>query len=209
MMLGNMTPILVGDDRWGDKNEQRTQLALDALIKNKDIQVVLLGVALRSLFGVPELYTASQIDKSEKYQSSLDGISKTIQALKENQKKVVFFIDHPAFPDPKSCISGGLTNNEFLNKIFYRKLNPRCSISYEQYRIDSARYYKWVEELKQRHPDMLVYDPAPLLCDIANNRCDISVNGKFLYSYGDHLSDYANSLIAKDLLPRISGMIQK
>jgi hypothetical protein len=46
---------------------------------------------------------------------------------------------------------------------------------------------------------MVVYDPTPLLCDIPNNVCRVTEDGKFLYSYGDHISDFANSMIAKDM----------
>jgi hypothetical protein len=31
----------------------------------------------------------------------------------------------------------------------------------------------------------------------------MSRNGQFLYSYGDHLSDHASSLVARDLLARL------
>jgi hypothetical protein len=118
-------------------------------------------------------------------------------------------MDHPGFPDPKSCISGGMTKSEFLNQFLYRKENHRCSMTYEQYRYDSQRYFEFVADLKRLHPSLFVYDPISLVCDIRNNRCEISKEGKFLYSYGDHLSDYANSMIAKDLLPKISQLLKK
>ena len=42
-----------------------------------------------------------------------------------------------------------------------------------------------------------------------DGHCMISKNGKFLYSYGDHLSDYGNSLVAKDFLLQISPFLKK
>jgi peptidoglycan/LPS O-acetylase OafA/YrhL len=207
MMLGNMTPIIAEDSRFDPKNQLRTKLALEAVIGNKKIEVVMIGVALRSLFGVQEVYTQDSMASSPHYQSSLIGLDGTITLLESAGKKVVFLIDHPGFPDPKSCISGGMTKNEFLNQFFTRKFNSRCSISYKQYQSDSQRYFDLIGDLKNRHPNLYVYDPTPLLCDIPNNQCEISKDGKFLYSYGDHLSDYANSLIARDLLPKISRLL--
>jgi hypothetical protein len=209
MMLGNMMPIIAEDSRFGRKNQLRSKLALEALIGNKKIEVVMIGVALRSLFKVQEVYTQDSMANSPHYQSSLMGLDGTITILESAGKKVVFLVDHPGFPDPKSCISGGMTSSDFLNQFFFRKVNPRCSVTYEQYQKNAKRYYEFVKDLSRLHPQMYVYDPAHLVCDVANNRCEISKNGKFLYSYGDHLSDYANSMIAKDLLPKITHFLKK
>ena len=202
MILGNMNPIMSGG-----KNGLRSQLAFSVLTENKNIEVVLLGTS-RFLFAAFESDTAESLSRSARYEKNRTGISNTILALESSGKKVVFFIDHPIFPDPKSCISGGMTKSEFLNHFFYRKVNPRCSMTYEKYQIDSTRYLDFVTDLKKKHPQLFVYDPSPLLCDIPNNRCEIAKDGKFLYSYGDHLSDYANSLIARDLLPKISKFLK-
>jgi hypothetical protein len=208
MMLGNMTPVTAEASRFDTKNQLRTKLALEAVIGNKNIEIVMLGIALRSVFGVQEIYTQESVENSAHYQSSLIGLDSTIGQLKDAGKKVIFFVDHPGFPDPKSCISGGMTKSEFLNQFLTRKVNQRCSISYQQYQVDSQRYFDLITDLKKRHPNLYVYDPNPLLCDIQNNKCEISKDGQFLYSYGDHLSDYANSLIAKDLLPKISRLLK-
>ena len=208
MMIGNMTPVAPEVTRFDEKNTLRTQLALSAVVNNKAVEVVLLGIALRSIFAVQETYSYEAMAKSAQYQNSLVGLHKTIDLLEKSGKKVIFFMDHPGFPDPKSCISGGMTKSDFLNQFLYRKENPRCSMTYEQYRHDSQRYFEFIADLKRLHPNLFVYDPIPLVCDIPNNRCETFKDGKFLYSYGDHLSDYANSMIAKDLLPKISHLLK-
>ena len=65
------------------------------------------------------------------------------------------------------------------------------------------------QALQEKNPSLIVYDPTHLVCDVANNQCGISKDGQFLYSYGDHYSDYGNSMIAKDLLPKISHLLKK
>jgi peptidoglycan/LPS O-acetylase OafA/YrhL len=208
MMLGNMIPIISEPPQVRDKHSNKTEVALNVLVNYPKIEVVVLGVALRSIFRVPEVYTQQEMMASPHYQKSLLGLDKTITILEKANKQVIFFMDHPGFPDPKSCIGGGMTHSELLNKFFQRKINPKCSITYDQYLLNSQRYFDLVSELEKLHPRMYVYDPNPLLCDIPNNICQISKNGKFLYSYGDHLSDYANSMIARDLLPKISHLLK-
>jgi hypothetical protein len=209
MMLGNMIPIIAELSQAKDKHTIKTEIALNALINNPDVEVVVLGIALRSLFRVPEVYSQKDMITSTHFRDSLVGLDKTITILEKANKQVVFFMDHPGFPDPKSCIGGGMTGSELLNSLFQRKINPKCSITYEQFRLNSQRYLDLISELKKLHPRMYVYDPNALLCDIPNNICEISKNGNFLYSYGDHLSDYANSMIARDLLPKISHLLKK
>ncbi|WP_374954969.1 SGNH hydrolase domain-containing protein [Paraburkholderia sp. BL21I4N1] len=57
-----------------------------------------------------------------------------------------------------------------------------------------------VDQLTACHLDLTVYNPASVLCDSQRNVCPMTMNGKYLYSYGDHMSDYANGLIAERFL---------
>jgi hypothetical protein len=177
---------------------------------NKDINAVLLAPAARSIFWSWVRCTTREVmDASPHFDEGLLGVSNAIQLLEKAGKRVMFLVDHPGFPDPKSCISGGLTKSEFLNQFLYRKENPLCSMTYEQHMHTNERYRLWIKTLQEKHPSLIVYDPTSLVCDVANNQCGISKDGQFLYSYGDHLSDYGNSMIAKDLLPKISHLLKK
>ena len=69
-----------------------TNIALDSLVKNNDIEVVMIGVAVRSLFGVPETYTDEDLQKSPYYQDSFLGLTKTIASLEKAGKKVIFLV---------------------------------------------------------------------------------------------------------------------
>jgi hypothetical protein len=84
-----------------------------------------------------------------------------------------------------------------------RKENPRCTLRYRDHLAGTQPYRQLIAALQQRHPKLTVYDPTPLLCDTAHDVCRITDAGRFLYSYGDHISDYANSRIAKDMLKAV------
>jgi hypothetical protein len=68
----------------------------------------------------------------------------------------------------------------------------------------TAAYGAIVVQLKKRHPDLVVYDPASVLCDIDRDTYPMTMNGKYLYSHGDHISDYANGQIADQLIPLLT-----
>lgn len=199
MMIGTVSPPEL-DAATDDRQQIKNLLALQTVVQNPSIKVVALTVALRGIFPLSEdtgfiaVNAAPSAGKIAVY-------SRTIQQLEQAGKRVVFVIDNPTFPDPTSCISGGATSNSFLNRFLRRKENPRCTIRYSDHLAGTRAYQQFVVELKRLHPDLTIYDPTPLLCDITNNVCTITQDGKFLYSYGDHISDHANSMIARDMLP--------
>jgi len=205
MMIGSVYPP-EGDATSEDRQQLKNRLALETIIHSPSIKAVVLAVALRDIFPVDRdtgFLAKDFVPSSEKIAS----YSLTIQQIEQAGKRVVFFIDNPTFPDPTSCISGGATSSPFLNQFLRRKKNPYCTIRYTDYLAGTRVYRQFVGELKRLHPSLIVYDPTPLLCDIPHNICTVTHEGKFLYSYGDHISDYANSMIAKDMLSVIGKLI--
>jgi peptidoglycan/LPS O-acetylase OafA/YrhL len=209
MMIGNAIPMTGDIPRLQGRNAKKNEYVLNAILKNKDIQFVLLAPAARSIFSLGEVYTRELMDASPHFDEGLLGVSNAIKALEGAGKRVGFLVDHPGFPDLKSCISGGLTKSDFLNQFLFRKENPLCSMTYEQHVHTNERYRLWIKMLQAKHPSLIVYDPTNLVCDVANNHCGIAKDGQFLYSYGDHYSDYGNSMVAKDFLAQLPSLLKK
>ena len=204
MMIGTVYPP-EGDVASQDTQQTKNRLALETIAHSPSVKIVVLNVAMRGIFPVNSetgFIEANVVPPPEKVAS----YSKAIQQIEQAGKQVVFVVDNPTFPDPTSCVSGGATSSQFLNQFLRREENHFCTISYTDQLAGTHAYWLFIEELKRLHPNMAVYDPTPLLCDIAHNVCTITREGKFLYSYGDHISDYANSLIARDMLPFISKL---
>jgi len=54
--------------------------------------------------------------------------------------------------------------------------------------------------IKQQYPgDVTIFETLPYLCDETKGVCQPYKNDRLMYSYGDHISDYAAGLIGKDL----------
>ena len=209
MMIGNAVPMMGEISRFNAKDIQRNKYALQALLENQNIEFVLLAPAVRSLFSLKDVYSKELMDSSIYFDEAQQGVSNAIKALEGAGKRVGFLVDHPGFPDSKSCISGGLTKSDFLNQFLFRKENPLCSMTYEQHVHTNERYRLWIKMLQAKHPSLIVYDPTNLVCDVANNHCGIAKDGQFLYSYGDHYSDYGNSMVAKDFLAQLPSLLKK
>lgn len=199
LMIGSVSPAANAPE---NQQQFKNRLAFQTIISNPSVKVVVLTIALRGIFPVDKdtgYIPANTSISPEK----ISDYSQAIQQLEQAGKRVVFVIDNPTFPDPTSCVSGGVTSSSFLNRFLQRRKNPYCTIHYSDHLAGTRVYRQFISELKHLHPDMTVYDPAPLLCDIPHNLCTVTRDSKFLYSYGDHISDYANSIIARDMLPVI------
>ena len=181
--------------------------AYAAIDNNPDMKVVVLSNALRGMFRLDPLTgLIAQHSTSEEIDAHVATYSRMIRHWQANGRHVVFVIDNPTLPDPNSCISGGLTRFELLNTVLQRQQNPQCLLRFTDHLKGTAAYQEFITKLKHDNPDLLVYDPLPLLCDIPADTCTIAKEGKFLYSYGDHISDHAGMLMAKDMLPLINAM---
>ncbi len=202
-VMGNMPPLLGGQISTDKKDQIRTQIFLDAINRNEDVKTIVIVAALRTLYGAPEVYQIHHLQNSKLIEARYQGLKEAIDFLSKKGKQIIVIKDHPAFPDPKSCIGGGMTQSHFLNNFFYRNENPRCHLTYQQYQYDSTPYHQLMTDLSKEFPFIKMFDLADYLCNQEKNICPMHESGQFLYSYGDHLSDYANSKLAKILLPQI------
>lgn len=185
-------------------SEGLAKLAMERITADPAIKTVVLHNALRGFTALNQ--TTGLIDYAvtpEKITSWVDAYSNAIQTLEKSGKRVVFVIDNPTLPDPSSCISGDMTPLAWLNKLIYRNVNPHCTVQYTDHIKGTAPYQTFLKQLQAANPSLLVFDPLQQLCDIPNNICTYAENRIFLYSYGDHISDYAGSKIARELLPLI------
>jgi peptidoglycan/LPS O-acetylase OafA/YrhL len=189
-----------------DRQQIKNRLAFQIVTDNPSIKVVALVVALRDIFPVDNESGFIKGDIATTVAKRIADYSQTIQKLEQVGKRVVFVIDNPTLPDPRSCISGGMTSSPMLNQFLRRKQNPHCTIRYTDHLAGTNAYRKFVAELGRLNPGLIIYDPTPLLCNISQNICTITREGKFLYSYSDHISDYANSIIARDMFPLIQEL---
>ncbi|MBF0416107.1 MAG: acyltransferase [Magnetococcales bacterium] len=183
--------------------EDKSRRAYDGIVANPSIRWVVLVNAMRSLFPVNRETGWIAGDTAPIAEQYRVAFNRVIRGMEGVGKRVVFVIDNPTLPDPRSCIGGGMTSSPLLNHIFWRKLNERCTLRYSDHRRGTEVYRHWVDRLVADNPGLMVYDPTPLLCDVERDMCSITRNGQFLYSYTDHMSDYANSRVARELLGRL------
>jgi peptidoglycan/LPS O-acetylase OafA/YrhL len=162
-------------------------LALKALMR-EPVRTVVLAFAARSMVG--------RMENSER------GVEHVASALLKAGKRVVIVIDNPTvteqFDRPSTCAR--MLRVPLLRDVAAGK---RCEVSYARHLALTREYRAALDRIAAAHPDLLFFDMAPFLCDIPRDLCPVARDGKYLYSYGDHISDTANEMAAKLLLPTL------
>jgi hypothetical protein len=133
---------------------------------------------------------------------AMKGLDASIAALHRAGIRVVLIIDKPTLPDPGRCIDRRTLAPSIVRRVLDtapRSPNDRCAISYQTHLTQTRQYRDIVDQLQQRHPELIVYDPVGVLCDRQHDTCPMIIGDKFLYSYGDHISDFANGRMAKEI----------
>ena len=195
------TPIGAGAD-------PRIQQVFESVSKTPHIEVVAIANTVSSLFPLDKLTGLITSDSPDPF-AQLDIWSEQIASLENAGKKVIVIIDNPTFPDPTSCIEGGLTTSSFFNQVFTRRANPYCSIAYDQFLKGMQAYREWLKSLQKLHPNLIIFDTSPYLCDVKNNLCTITEGSNFIYSYSNHISDYAAKKIGLALTPIVDQLLKK
>ncbi|MPV67652.1 acyltransferase family protein [Burkholderia sp. BE17] len=177
------------------------------------------SVALRMLLDTPELKTVVLVmtdrdvigqtftDRDQnrpRPTAALAGLDRAVTALERAGRRVALVLDNPRLRDPRQCMDRRLLAWPFVRYalgVTDMSAAQRCAIGYREHITRMTPFIALVDELKRRHPAVLVYDPANALCDAKRDVCPMTLDRQYLYSYGDHLSDYGNGLVAKQFLP--------
>ncbi len=136
--------------------------------------------------------------------AALDGFDQAMTALEHAGRRVALVLDNPRLRDPRQCMDRRPLAWPFVRHalgVTDMSAAQRCAISYREHVVRMAPFQAVIDRLKQRHPDLLVYDPAAALCDAKLDVCPMTLDRHYLYSYGDHLSDYGNRMVATQFLP--------
>lgn len=187
----------------------KAEVLVDWLAAHREIKVVVITIAVRSLFALGPFSSLSleELPKNPNYQVAFDGLDLTIKHLMAADKKVIMTVDNPTLLEPRICVQRKSVIPGF-NNLFDKNRKRGCSLSLDKHLDYTGQYRRLIDHLKKENPDLIVYDPTRLFCDMQKKECSFMKDGKLMYSYSDHMSTYAASLLARELLPIVDHIAQ-
>lgn len=179
--------------------QKLTPKAYEAVIRNPNIDTVVLAMATRHLFGLHDHLLLADLPDSNHDDVALKALDFSIARLVDGKKKVVIVVDNPSLPDPKDCVSRE-ASSRFLNFIFQPKSNVACHLTISDHLARTEKYQKLLDTMVTKYPHQVrIFDTLSYMCDEKEGSCKTYKNGRLMYSFGDHISDHASGLIGKDL----------
>lgn len=203
---GAPIPYLESDS---DDTRPLTVAAIQAITANPQIETVVLATAIRVLFGISDGVGGGNIGMYDfNYLKSLNpvgnlektytAVHRVIEKFVSSGKKVVILVDNPALPNPQDCINRK-TSLGLVNRLLGGE-NPSCYVPLEEFNSDIALYRRLLERLHDAFPDAVrIFDATDIYCDTAKGVCGPVKENRLLYSYTDHISDYAAGLVGRRL----------
>ena len=194
---GSPIPLLSHADIY-KRYEKLSAPSIMAIANNKEIEKVVLVVAARVLFQLAHDEDLEELPSSQNYDVALEGLKKAVEIFVQARKDIVFLVDNPTLPHPEDCLNRQTTIG-LVNAMLVKE-NPKCKLPLERHRALSALYRKLLAEVQASYPGSVrIFDTTKYFCDMEAGVCQSRKNGHFLYSYTDHMSDYAAGLIGEEL----------
>lgn len=188
---------LISDSNVYKEYQEVSIAAINAAANDEDIDVVAIVSSIRVMFKLKSGFGYETLDKSVYYDDAFKALSMAVEILNKKNKKVIILIDNPSLANPEDCISR-ITPFKFINDFLIQ--NPRCSMSIDEFKMQTKTYTALLEEVKRRYPRTVeIFDTTPYLCDEILGVCSFKKNGRLMYSYSDHISDYASGLVGEAL----------
>ncbi len=197
-------PLISSAEVYG-KHQEPAQTVLEQALSMNAVDTIAIASATRVTFKLQSEVDILDLPQSPLYQEAYSGLNSFVSQLTAANKNVILIIDNPTLADPKDCLNRQ-TSIHWVNELLGLNMpNSRCHIMInEQIRL-SQLHRNLLTAVAANHPGQVtVFDTLPLLCDAKTESCAALMNGRVMYSFTDHISDYAAGLVAKALNSFIS-----
>lgn len=195
---GAPAPI-VSQRKMYQQYQELAAIGLEAIVNNPDIEKAVFVTAARVLFRIGNSHSLETLPTSKHYKAALEGMGNAARHVIAAGKEVVLVVDNPTLPEPRDCLNRK-TSLGWLNALLPIGENEKCSLELKRHQHLTEQYQKLLSEVQSQAPNNIsIFDTTQYLCDMDAGLCQISRNGRMLYSYSDHVSDYAAGLIGKGL----------
>lgn len=197
--IASPVPVMSDAPYW-NSNQKPLAVALTALDANPEVRTVVIVTAIRSLFQFKNSLTSLEdLPNSGSFKLAREGLGRVVDRLVAGGKKVVLVIDNPTLLDPHDCVQR-TTALRAVNSLLSKELPAGCNISVAHHLELIKPYRDLLESIEAAYPGRVnIFDPTELLCDMAEGACLPTRGGRLMYSYSDHISDYAAGLIGREL----------
>lgn len=197
---GGLQPVVPLADFTSINSKDNNQKSIASyLSKQSSIKVVVIVSATRNLFKLSNDYSLAEMNKSINVQKIQLGFANWISPLDQSKKKILILRDNPTLHDPTYCHGIYPTFDVLKRFVQGAQEVEGCYYNLATFNSDTTKYQRLLAGLKSIYPSVEILDLTDYFCDETSGRCEMFRNGRLLYSYTDHISDFASDFIARQV----------
>lgn len=173
---------------------------VDWLANQDRLKRVVIVSAMRNLYSLPNDYSLETLRNAQNFKTVEDNFIRWLKPLSYSNKEVYIVRDNPTLRDPTFC-HGVYSAFSQLDRFTQVAENVQgCFYPLDQFQKDSSPYHNLLTVAAKTFQSVTIVDPTDFFCNESLNRCDLFKDKKLLYSYTDHISDFAADYVARTVL---------
>jgi len=199
---GGLNPVipLTGNLVSGTVERPQSSDVSDWISKQDRLKTVVVVSATRNLFSLANDYSLAEIEQVENLEQIKQQFTSWLKPLDTAEKSVYIIRDNPTMRDPTYC-HGIYSAFRALDKLVQvSEKTEDCFYALDQFLKDSSKYIDLIEFSEDDLTSIKIVDSTDYFCDSTINTCNQFKNNRLLYSYSDHISDYAADYVVNKLL---------
>lgn len=199
---GGLNPVIplaekpLESSNWKSDSEK----LVDWLANQDRVKRVVIVSATRNLYSIKSVESLDGIRNAKNFKLVEDNFIRWLKPLSYSNKEVFIVRDNPTLRDPTYC-HGLYSAFSQLDRFTQVAENIQgCFYPLDQFQRDTSPYRDLLTMVARNYQSVRIIDPTDFFCDKSLNRCDLFKDKKLLYSYADHMSDFAADYVAKKVL---------
>lgn len=199
---GGLNPIIpLSDNVVNNKSKVPKSITISKYISEQDrVKTVVVVSATRNLYSLKSDFSLEEIGQVKNPQQIQDQFVNWLKPMDIAQKSVFIVRDNPTMRDPTYC-HGIYSAFKGLDKLVQiSEKTENCFYLLDDFLKDTSSYTELLRALEMDLHSVTIVDSTDYFCDKTVNRCDQFRDNRLLYSYSDHISDFAADYVARNLL---------
>ena len=199
---GGLKPIIPLTRNLSVLNRMETQSEkVSSWVASQDsVKQIVIVSATRNLFALPNDFSLEQLNMAPSPVLIQLEFLRWLKPLDTAHKVIYLVRDNPTLRDPTYC-HGVFSALGIFDPLVQTAENTNgCFYKLNEFQEDSFRYRILLASAAETYQSVKILDSTDFFCSITRNRCDLFKEKRLLYSYTDHMSDFAADYVARKVL---------
>lgn len=199
---GGLNPVIPLYDAadGNDSKSSQSNVIPEWISKQDSVKIVVVVSATRNIFSLSSDFSLHEMSSIRNTELTREKFVGWLKPIADAGKSISIVRDNPTMRDPTYC-HGVYSAFKVLDKfVQVSEKTDKCFILLEEFLQITSSYEQLIKAADAQLESVTIVDSTDYFCNKSENRCDQFRNKRLLYSYSDHISDFAADYVARNLL---------